>query len=114
VFDRRTSTRRSLHWPIQVEGKDNFGEPFHETSIIKNLSSSGAYFYLDHEVALGTSISLSIKLTVQNERWMKYTAQVIRVELGDDRIGIGVRLDPMPQKFGVGIHFDSSKPEFVN
>jgi hypothetical protein len=114
VFDRRISTRHSLHWQIEVEGKDNLGLPFHETGVVENLSSSGAFFFINHQVDLGAKISLSIKLPVQNESWMKYTAKVIRVEQGDAKIGIGVRLDAMSQKFGIGIRFDSVKPEFVN
>jgi hypothetical protein len=114
VFDRRISTRHSLHWQIEVEGKDNLGEPFHETGVMKDLSSSGAFFYLDHEVELGAKISLSIKLPFQNESWMRYSAQVIRIDHDDNRIGIGVRLDALSQKFGVGIQFDSLKPQFVN
>ncbi len=114
MFDRRISTRHSLHWQIEVEGKDNFGEPFQETGVIRNLSSSGAFFYLSHKVDLGAKISLSIRLPFQNESWIKYTAQVIRVEGGSTKIGVGVRLNAMSQKFGIGIRFDSFKPQFVN
>ena len=114
MLDRRISARHRLHWQIEVDGNDSLGRPFHETGIVEDLSSSGAYFYLNHQVNLGADISLSIRLPVQNDSWIKYHAKVIRVEPGDGKVGVGIKLDARSQKFGVGIRFDSSKPKFVN
>ena len=114
MFDRRISNRYSLHWQIEVHGNDRLGMPFHEIGFVEDLSSSGAFFYLNHKVDLGARICLAIKLPVQNESWIKYNARVIRVEDSDPKVGVGVKIDAVSQKFGVGIRFDSSKPEFVN
>lgn len=110
MFDRRISNRYSLHWQIEVHGNDRLGMPFHEIGFVEDLSSSGAFFYLNHPVDLGAKISLSIKLPVETESWMIYTAQVIRVKGNDAKAVEGNE----PQKIGIGIRFDSFKPQFVN
>jgi c-di-GMP-binding flagellar brake protein YcgR len=101
VRERRTSVRRSLKWQATIKGNDSSGASFGEEGVIENLSSTGAFLYLNREVALGSRIDLTIRLPFQKENWMKYSALVVRIE-------------NISQKTGVGIKFDSIRPTFVS
>lgn len=98
--ERRTSVRRNLKWSATIKGKDSDGQHFGEEGVIENLSSTGAFVYLSREVAVGTKLDLAIRLPFQKENWMKYSAEVVRIE-------------NIPQRIGVGIKFDSVRPTFV-
>jgi hypothetical protein len=100
VRERRTSVRRNLKWSATIKGKDSDGQHFGEEGVIENLSSTGAFVYLSREVAVGTKLDLAIRLPFQKENWMKYSAEVVRIE-------------NIPQRIGVGIKFDSVRPTFV-
>lgn len=97
--ERRGSVRRNLKWRAQINGNNANGIRFGEEGVIENLSSTGAFFYLNNRVEIGTRLDLSILLPFQQENWMNYSAEVVRVE-------------EMPQKIGVGIRFDNVRPTF--
>jgi hypothetical protein len=101
VRERRTSVRRSLKWQATIKGKDSNGISFGEEGFIENLSSTGAFLYLNRDVAIGSRIDLTIRLPFQKENWMKYSALV-------------VRLESISQKTGVGIKFDTVRPIFIS
>jgi hypothetical protein len=100
VRERRGSARRSLKWKATINGNDSNGVSFDEEGVIENLSSTGAFFYLKREVAVGAKLDLAILLPFQKENWMKYSAEVVRVE-------------QVPQKIGVGIRFQNLRPNFT-
>ena len=99
--ERRTSVRRSLKWQATIKGNDSSGESFGEEGTIENLSSTGAFLYLSRKVEVGTHIDLTIRLPFQKENWMKYSAEVVRIE-------------NIPQRIGVGIKFDTVRPTFIS
>ncbi len=97
--ERRTSVRRSLKWQATINGSDCSGASFDEEGIVENLSSTGAFLYLSRKVDIGTKIDLAIRLPFQKENWMKYSAEVVRIE-------------NIPEKIGVGVKFDTIRPTF--
>ena len=99
--ERRTSVRRSLKWHATVNGNDSSGASFDEEGLIENLSSTGAFLYLSRDIPIGSRIDLAIRLPFQKENWMKYSAQVVRIE-------------NVSQKTGVGIKFDTIRPTFTS
>ena len=101
MHERRTSMRRSLKWKATIKGSDSSGASFGEDGLIENLSSTGAFLYLSRTVDVGTKLDLAILLPFQKETWMKYSAEVVRIE-------------NIPQKIGVGIKFDTIRPTFIS
>ncbi|MEW6125814.1 MAG: PilZ domain-containing protein [Acidobacteriota bacterium] len=114
MFDRRNSVRHILHWQIDIDGRDSFGRLFHESCVMEDLSSTGAFFYLNHKVEVGTEVSLAIKLPTTLATHMRYTAKVVRIEERSATEEIAMRVADMPQRFGIGVRFDSHKPVFVD
>jgi hypothetical protein len=84
-----------LNWPIKVVG----GDSFEESGGLRDLSCSGAFAYLNHFPDLHSTLSISIRLPLEVETWMNYSAIVVRVDNATDAPGIALR-------------FNSSKPEF--
>jgi hypothetical protein len=101
VRERRTSVRRSLKWQATVRGNDSSGTSFGEEGFIENLSSTGAFLYLSRALVVGSKIDLAIRLPFIKENWMKYSAEVVRIE-------------SVPQKTGIAIKFDAIRPTFVS
>lgn len=98
--ERRMSMRHSLKWQATIESRDTGGVRFDEAGVIENLSATGAFFYISRTVRVGTQLNLEIRLPLKKENWMKYSAEVVRVE-------------PAASRIGVGIKFDTVKPEFI-
>jgi hypothetical protein len=90
-----------LKWQATVKGNDSSGASFGEEGLIENLSSTGAFLYLDRTIAVGSRIDLAIRLPFVKENWMKYSAEVVRSEAN-------------PQKTGIAIKFDTVRPTFVS
>jgi hypothetical protein len=88
-----------LKWQATINGSDCSGASFDEEGIVENLSSTGAFLYLSRKVDIGTKIDLAIRLPFQKENWMKYSAEVVRIE-------------NIPEKIGVGVKFDTIRPTF--
>jgi hypothetical protein len=101
VRERRTSVRRSLKWQATVKGNDSSGTSFGEEGYIENLSSTGAFLYLSRAVAVGSKLDLAIRLPFEKENWMKYSAEVVRIE-------------SVTQKTGIAIKFDTIRPTFIS
>jgi hypothetical protein len=89
-----------LKWKATINGNDSDGVRFDEEGVIENLSSTGAFFYLNRRVEIGAKLDLAILLPFQKENWMRYTAEVVRVE-------------NVPYKIGVGIKFNTLRPTFI-
>ena len=99
--ERREARRYGLDWPVTVIGIDNAAERFEVEGTLRDLSSNGAYTYLENLPPVGSKLSISIKLPFNKEVWMSYSAQAVRVEA--ETAGTGVALK-----------FDTSRPEFEN
>ncbi len=99
TINRRKEWRFDLPLTAAVEGKLPAGKPFHETAKLTNISSGGAYFYLDSAVVVGSKVKLSIDLPKELTEGQK-----VRLEIA----GLTVRLqkpDKRGKKQGVAVRF---------
>jgi hypothetical protein len=91
--ERRNSQRFQLNWDVAVNGTDKSGSCFDEAGSLENLSSIGAFVYLPKSVDLGQRLELQIKIPFRMDNWMRYTAEVVRLEYASTRVGVGMRFD---------------------
>ncbi len=100
MLERRRGQRFEVEWNVTVKGIDGTGAAFDEEGALENLSSGGAFLYLTRRVNVGDRLSVWIKVPFKKENWMKYSAEVIRVEKA-------------PSNFGVAMKFDTARPKFA-
>jgi PilZ domain-containing protein len=96
--ERRRSRRFQVGWGMSFAGRDWSGSEFDEAATLANLSSGGAFFYCQRTLGSGAAVELRIRVPFRKEAWMKYAAQVVRLEDGD----------------GVAVRFDKPKPIFIS
>ena len=89
--DRRNARRFDVGWDVAVKGKDQSGKGFDEGATLENLSSAGAFLYLTRNVKLGENLELLIRVPFKKNNWMRYRAEVVRLEPNNSRSGIGLR-----------------------
>jgi len=97
--NRRREWRLELPLKTIIEGQLPHGEKFTETTTLKNISSTGAYFCLDSGVIVGSRLNLMIDLPESLTGGRK-----VKLILG----GITVRLeepDKKGKRQGVAIRF---------
>ena len=82
MIERRNGKRFAVDWPIKVESGDGNPTISGEGRLL-NISSGGALIDLPAPVEQGMRLDVYIKLPFKKENWMKYTAEVVRVEAGD-------------------------------
>ncbi|MEW6211230.1 MAG: PilZ domain-containing protein [Acidobacteriota bacterium] len=99
TVERRSSRRFNVNWDAAVKGATREGATFDEQGSLANISSTGAYLSLTKPPALGAEMELWIRLPMAKDNWMKYPAQVVRVE--------GV-----PPRIGVAMRFHTARPSF--
>ena len=80
---RRKEWRFFISLPALVKGKSPKGKEFEEKTILKNISSGGAYFSLDSGVTIGSELNLVIDIPNNLSEGKK-----IKLQLG----GLTVRL----------------------
>ena len=97
--ERRNARRFQVSWDVNVRGTDQTGSGFDEAGTLENLSSLGAFLYLPRLVNFGERLELQIKVPFRGD-WMKYAAQV-------------VRLEPESAEAGVALKFDTAVPVFL-
>jgi len=96
----RREWRLDLPLPAVIEGQLPQGRKFKETTTIKNISATGAYFSLDSGLAVGSKLNLVISLPKKLTE-----GKDVKLNVG----GITVRLekpDVKGQRQGVAIRFD--------
>ena len=81
MIERRNGKRFAVNWPLKVTGPDGKHKVSGEGTV-RNISSGGALFDLPGPVTEGMKLEVYIKLPFKNDNWMKYTAEVVRVEDG--------------------------------
>jgi hypothetical protein len=95
--ERRCGRRFDLGWELAVKGRDQAGGDFDEAGRLENLSSAGAYFYFQKRLKPGARIELRIRVPFKNNNWMKYAAEVVRLEHSGEVMGVAVKFDtPRP------------------
>jgi hypothetical protein len=98
--ERRRARRFNATWEVSVSGRDSAGAIYNETGSLENLSSTGAFLFLTRKLEVGERVDIFIKIPFKSENWMKYSAEVVRVEPASPRIGVGMR-------------FDTARPAFI-
>ena len=98
LIERRRAKRFQVDWQIRVEGNVDGGEGFVETGVLRNISSSGALLSIPRAPIEGAALDVYIQLPLQGKKWMKYPAQVVRVEPGVSAI--------------TAVKFDTARPVF--
>ena len=99
VYDRRQRRRYEVDWPFRVKGTDPSGLGILNTGVLRDISPRGAYGYIGRALAVGMRMEVSIRLPLREERWMSYSAEIIRVEQSGSQMGVAMR-------------FDNARPEF--
>jgi len=99
AINRRREWRFELPLEAVVEGMMPQGKKFKEVSTLENISSGGAYFYLDSGVIVGSKLNLVIDLPKELTEGKKIKLQVggitVRLEKSqkkDKKQGVAVRL----------------------
>jgi PilZ domain len=100
LTERRKGRRFIVDWPVQVEGKNGGGNSFERVGVLQNISSGGAMLFLTNPVPTGMKLDVYIRLPFKGKKWMKYTAQIIRIEDGSP-------------DFVAAVKFEGARPEFV-
>ena len=98
LIERRKGRRFVVNWPIRVAGGDD-EQIINGEGRLLNISPGGALFDLAEPVHPGMRLEVYIKLPSKKENWMKYTAEVLRVEDG-----------PTPR---AAVKFEGARPNFM-
>lgn len=103
MIERRRATRFHLNWQIRVQREHvNEGGNSIESGVLRNLSSSGALISLPEPLATGTQLNVYIRLPLNERRWMRYSASVLRIEPGRTAI-TAIKFDGTRPDFGVSL-----------
>ena len=99
VEERRRARRFKVEWDAVVKGEDDTGLSFNETGDLTDLSSRGALIYLTRHLKKGTKVDVWIKVPFEKERWMTYSAEVIRNDENSSKIGTAIKFTTVRPKF---------------
>ena len=91
--ERRNARRFRVSWDVNVRGTDQTGSGFDEATTLENLSSLGAFLYLPRRLNLGERLELEIKVSFKRKNWMKYGAEVVRLEQASAKAGVALKFD---------------------
>lgn len=100
LIERRRAKRFQADWQIRVEASSAGESAFIETGVLQNISAGGALLSLTNAPPAGAQIDVYIRLPFKGKQWMKYPAQVVRIELGAASVAAAVR-------------FNSPRPDFA-
>jgi hypothetical protein len=98
LIERRRATRFHLNWQIRVLPEHGNEGNAVASGVLQNLSSSGALLSLPEPLATGTQLKVYIRLPLNERRWMRYSASVLRIEPGSAAI--------------TAVKFDGTRPDF--
>jgi len=100
LIERRAAKRFQVDWQILVESDGAGGERISKGGTLFNISSSGALLSLTSPLSTGANLDVYVKLPLTGPKWMKYPAEVIRVEVGDKAVAAAVRFQAVKPVFG--------------
>ena len=98
VEEHRKSRRFEVDWPVVVKGQDGGGATLEETGFLVNLSSRGAFLHLRRRLTVGKKLEVWIEMPLKAERWMAYSAKVVRCEGNFPKVGVGLRFTKLRPK----------------
>ncbi len=96
--EHRKARRFDVDWPVVVKGQDGAGATLEETGFLVNLSSRGAFLQLQRRLTVGRKLEVWIEMPFKDQRWMAYSAEVVRCEDIFPKVGVGVRFTKMRPK----------------
>jgi hypothetical protein len=99
LIERRRARRFEVEWGAEINGKDVDGVSFSDSAKLDNLSSHGAFLYMTRQLKTGTRVDVSIQLPFDSERWMKYSAEVVRLEQDGEQVGVAVKFSNIRPRF---------------
>ena len=98
MSERRRWTRYKVDWPFLVK---RIGGNRVLKGVLHDVSARGLFGYTGIPIPLGTSVEISIRFPLGQGSWLRYSAEVIRVEGQDARLGIALKLEsPRPLSTG--------------
>lgn len=97
--DRRSSRRFQFGWDITIRSVDGDGKVINEIGDLNNLSSSGSYINLTRLMKIGDKLEVCIKLPLKRQRWIRYSAEIVRLQRNDSGVGIGIKFDKLRPEF---------------
>lgn len=100
-MNRRKWQRYEVNWPFQIEGVDRDGKVFWTDGYLRDISARGSSGHCFCPPDAGTRIVISIRIPFKGEQWMRYLAEIVRVEQDE------------PGTF-IALKFESSHPIFYS
>lgn len=91
AVERRRARRFTVDWDVVVRGKDEVGSKLDEAGSLKDLSSRGALLSLPRQLRIGMKLELWIRMPSEPERWMAYSAEIVRIDKGRGRMGTATK-----------------------
>ena len=101
MIERRSAKRFQVAWQIRVERGEGSDGNLVESGVLRNLSASGALLLVREPLAAGTQVDVYIQLPLNDKKWMKYPASVVRIEPGPNAVIAAVRFDSARPDFGL-------------
>lgn len=99
--DRRRWERYNVDWPFFLRGCNPADKTFATVGVLHDISVRGAFGYCADPPQLAMKLEILIRIPLKGEQWMKYSAEVARVETGIHGTS-------------VALIFDSAQPLFCN
>jgi hypothetical protein len=101
TVDRRKWRRYEVNWPFSIEGIDKNGQAFWANGSLCDISARGSSGYCFDPPDVGTRVVVSIKVPFKGDKWIRYLADIIRVEQAQSRTLIALK-------------FESTRPVFYS
>jgi hypothetical protein len=100
LIERRTAQRFQVDWQVRVECQVGSEIRSVEKGVLHNIGSSGALLSLTSALPTGTQIEIYVTLPLHGNKWMKYPASVVRIDIGKTAVATAVKFDSIRPLFG--------------
>jgi PilZ domain-containing protein len=100
LIERRTAQRFQVDWKVRVECQVGHEIRSVEKGVLHNIGSSGALLSLTSALPTGTQIEIYVTLPLHGNKWMKYPASVVRIDIGKAAVATAVKFDSTRPLFG--------------
>ena len=114
AIERRRARRFAVDWEVVVRAKDAFGSNVDESGTLRNLSSRGALLSLHRNLRVGSRLELWIRMPSVPERWMTYSAEIVRIDHGWWGVGTATKfLTTRPRLHSTSLARPAAKLEIL-
>jgi PilZ domain len=115
TVERRRARRFAVNWDVVVKGKDELGSNLYESGSLQNLSSRGAFLSMPIQLRVGMRLELWIHVPSYPERWMTYSAEIVRIDQSRGEFSTATRfLTARPRLHSQGPKASNAQLEIVN